>query len=82
MIITGHRSRSKVMGQLSFTCQKCQQKTYHEVTRVQRHFTLFWIPIIPLAKLTTTRCNNCGYKSYLDNKKADEWLGQPAGAAK
>jgi ribosomal protein L37E len=76
MIVTGYRSRNRVMGQLSYTCDKCQQKSYHTLVRTRRFFTVFWIPVIPLAKITTTRCNVCGFQTYIDNKKADELLPQ------
>lgn len=74
MIVMGHRTRGRVMGQLSYTCTKCQQKTYHTLVRNRRFFTVFWIPVIPMAKFTTTRCNVCGYQTYFDNKKADEYF--------
>lgn len=76
MIITGYRTRNNVMGQLMYTCDKCQQKTYHTIVRTRRSFTAFWIPLFPIAKLTTTRCNVCGFQTYFDNKKADELFPQ------
>lgn len=77
MIVTGQRKRTTPMGQLVIRCPKCRKQGYHEIARVQRHFTLFWIPLFPLGKVTTAVCNNCGYKSYLSNQKADELLGAP-----
>ncbi len=76
MIVTGYRSRNRVMGQLSYSCDKCGKTTFHTLTRVRKHFTVFWIPLIPLAKITTTRCNVCGFQTYIDNKRADELLPQ------
>jgi hypothetical protein len=40
--------------------------------------TVFWIPIFPITKATTARCNLCGFQEKLDNKKADELLPQGA----
>lgn len=79
MIVTGYRSRNRVMGQLSYPCDKCGKPTFHTLVRTQKHFTVFWIPLIPLAKITTTRCNVCGFQTYFDNKRADELLPQAAG---
>lgn len=78
MIVTGYRTRNNVMGQLSYPCDKCQQQTYHTFVRTRRFFTAFWIPIMPISKVTTTRCNVCGYQTKFDNKKADELLPQAA----
>ena len=76
MIITGYRTRNTVLGQVKYGCDKCQQRTFHTLVRPRRNFTVFWIPLFPLAKLTTTRCNVCGFQTYFDNKKADELFPQ------
>lgn len=81
MLITGYRSRGKPMGQLRFTCTKCGQNSFHQVVRMERHFTVFWIPLFPIAKFTTLTCNNCGYKSSLKNDQADKLLAQAGVAA-
>lgn len=77
MIIYGYRSRNKVMGQLPYVCPQCKRNGYHAVVRTSRYFTLFWIPIIPIGKSTTARCNLCGYQEKVDNKRADAMLAQP-----
>jgi ribosomal protein L37E len=76
MIISGYRTRSNVLGQLKYTCDKCQQRTYHTFVRTRRSFTVFWVPLFPIAKVTTTRCHVCGFQTYFDNKKADEYFPQ------
>jgi len=81
MIIYGYRSRNKVMGQLPYVCPQCQRNGYHSVVRTSRYFTLFWIPIIPIGKSTTARCNLCGYQEKVDNKRADAMLAQPQPSA-
>ena len=72
MIVMGYRTRGKVLGQVSYPCAKCQQTTYHTLVRNRRFFTVFWIPIIPIAKSTISRCNICGLQTRFDNAKADE----------
>ena len=73
MIISGYRTRSNVLGQLKYTCDKCQQRTYHTFVRTRRTHGLLE-PFFPIAKVTTTRCNVCGFQTYFDNKKADEYF--------
>lgn len=72
MIVYGYRTKNKVLGQLQYGCQKCQRNAFHGVVRSTRWVTLFWIPVIPFNKYTTTRCQLCGYQEKVDNKRADE----------
>lgn len=81
MIIYGYRSRNKVMGQVPYVCPQCKRNGYHTVVRTSRHFTLFWIPLIPVGSTTTARCNLCGFQEKVDNKQADALLAQPQPAA-
>jgi hypothetical protein len=76
MIVYGYRTRNKVMGQVQYTCQQCHQNSYHAVVRTRRWVTLFWIPVVPISKSTTARCNMCGYQEKVDNKQADAMLPQ------
>ena len=71
MVIVGNRRRSKVMGQLRYTCKKCQQDAFHSVVRTRLMFTAFFIPLFPIGKYTTARCNLCGYQEKLNNKEMD-----------
>jgi uncharacterized Zn finger protein len=66
------------MGQLQYPCAHCQQNSFHAVVRSRKWMTVFWIPIFPITKATTARCNLCGFQEKLDNKKADELLPQGA----
>jgi hypothetical protein len=81
MIIVGNRRRNKVMGQVRYTCKKCQQNSFHGIVRSRMYFTLFFVPIFPLNKITTSRCGLCGYQEYVNNKEMDEYFAkQGAGA--
>ena len=81
MIIYGYRRRNKVLGQVPYVCPQCKRNGYHAVVRTSRHFTLFWIPLIPMGSTTTARCNLCGYQEKVNNKQADAMLAQPQPAA-
>lgn len=78
MIIWGYRTRNNVMGQLPYVCRQCGRNGYHAVVRTSRYFTLFFIPIFPIGKSTTARCNLCGFQEKVDNARADALLAQPA----
>jgi ribosomal protein L37E len=71
MIIIGSRANNKVMGQQQYPCSRCGQNSYHTIVRSRRWFTLFFLPVIPINKSTTSRCNLCGYQTAIDNEQAD-----------
>jgi len=76
MIVYGLRTRSRMLGQISAVCPKCQRNTYHTVARATRWFTLFWIPIFPFRTITSARCNLCGLQQKVDGKQVDAILAQ------
>lgn len=76
VIISGRRQQNKVMGQVLHTCSRCKRQAYHTLVRSQRWFILYFVPIIPLKKTTTLRCNLCGFLSMINNKEADAWFQQ------
>ena len=78
MIVYGFRTRNNVLGQTQYVCQRCQQNAFHSVVRTKRLITLFWIPLIPISKSTTARCNMCGFQEKVDNKQADAMFVQTA----
>jgi Flp pilus assembly protein TadD len=80
-IIYGLRSKNKVMGQQVYLCSSCQRQSYHTIVRSRRWFTLYFIPIIPMRKSTTSRCNLCGYQELISNEQADAWFTQAQSGA-
>ena len=78
MIVWGIRSKGRVLGQLRYTCPKCQQNAYHTVVRTQRKFSLFFIPLFPIGSSTSSTCNVCGFRQGLKNDQADQLLAQAA----
>ena len=73
-IIFGSRNNNNVMGQTQFVCPQCRREAYHTVVRSSRWFTLYFIPVIPLGKTTTARCNLCGFRGQISNEQADSWF--------
>ena len=78
-IIFGTRRKNRVMGQKQITCSSCKRSSYHAVVRSRSWFALYFIPVIPMTKTTTIRCNLCGFQSQINNEQADAWFpqGQP-----
>ena len=75
-IIFGSRSKNKVLGQVQYPCPRCGRMAFHTLVRSQRWFALYFIPIIPMSKRTTARCNLCGYQAQIDNNQADAMVSQ------
>ena len=73
-IIFGSNVKNKVLGQLYSRCPRCGREGYQTGVRSQRWFTLYFLPVIPMRKSTTLRCNFCGYQRQVDNKQADAWF--------
>jgi tetratricopeptide (TPR) repeat protein len=73
-IIFGSRNNNNVMGQTQFVCPQCRRQAYHTVVRSSRWFTLYFIPVIPMGKTTTARCNLCGFRGQISNEQADSWF--------
>ena len=75
-IIFGSRSKNSVMGQIQYPCSRCGRMAYHTIVRSRRWFTLYFLPVVPIGKSTTARCNLCGYQQLIDNDQADAWFQQ------
>lgn len=64
MLIYGHRSRETLLGTRSFYCPRCQAQTPARHIRVDRWFTLFFIPLFKIATLgDLLECQTC-YGAY------------------
>ena len=56
----GTRRKAKVLGQMERRCSKCTKPTMHSAIESRQWFTLFFIPVIPLASNYAVCCNLCG----------------------
>lgn len=85
-IILGSRSTNKVLGQVRYPCSRCRQNSYHVVVLGRSWFTLYFIPLIPLGKSFSSRCNLCGYREGIPESQVRAWFpedqGVPAGPQK
>lgn len=80
MILYGYRTRNTVLGQIQYICQQCHQNAFHSVVRTKYLFTLFFVPLFPIRKKTTARCNLCGFQEKVDNKQADAMFANTGAA--
>ncbi len=60
LIIWGSRGVVKTAGQGHFHCPRCQQTTPYQHKKVQRYFTLYFIPLFPIATSAEyVECAHC-----------------------
>ncbi|MCB1040221.1 MAG: zinc-ribbon domain-containing protein [Acidimicrobiales bacterium] len=60
LIIFGTKVRTKVLRALVFACPNCRTDRRGVVLLLRRWFTLFFIPIVPMAKIgEAVRCETC-----------------------
>lgn len=57
--IFGLRSRANVMGAQVLDCAHCGTQQLHQVVRIRRFFTLFFIPLIPFPSTYRAVCTVC-----------------------
>jgi hypothetical protein len=63
MIIWGSKGKESTIGTGQFFCPRCQRTVDFQHQRVQRYFTLYFIPLFPTATLGEyIACRSCGGK--------------------
>lgn len=71
-ILFGFRSMRKSLGTCFMLCSRCHRPCAHAVVRMQRWFTLFFIPIFPFKTTYLTSCAMCGSAFKIDRAKAEQ----------
>jgi hypothetical protein len=72
MIIFGFRSYVRLLAMLTLVCGACHNPAAHRVVQVTRKFTLFFIPLFPIAISRHTTCSYCGTTSKLSKEAAQQ----------
>lgn len=73
MIIYGYRHRNISLGSGEFQCPRCQMPRTYEYINVVRYFTLFFIALFPLGRLSSyIECQTCRTAF-----KPEELIGSP-----
>lgn len=60
MIIWGSKGKTKIIGQGTFYCPRCQVKRFYKHHQVGKYFTLYFIPLFQTSKLGEyIECQTC-----------------------
>lgn len=63
IILFGTTNKEQACGGGTFTCPACRQPARYVEKKVRRHFTLFFIPVLPLDEQGRyIECRGCGAK--------------------
>jgi hypothetical protein len=71
MILFGFRARRKRLGAVFNECAQCHRACSQVVAKVQRWFTLFFIPIFPFSTKYYTVCSMCSGATKIDRARAE-----------
>lgn len=84
MIIYGYRRKIHDLTTATYLCGRCNNPTAHALRRAVTKFTLFFIPLFPIASRYFTVCTFCGATNKLTKAQAmqvQEMNAQQAAAA-
>ena len=84
MIIYGHRQREVDVATGEFYCPRCQARRTFKQKRIERYFTLFFIPLFRIARLGEyVECQTCftTFKTDVLDSSAAEQAVREGGAA-
>lgn len=74
MIIFGSRGTTRFVASLFFVCSICGTPAAHQLYRVRRWFTLFFLPIFPLGHgKYVEQCAMCGGSVQLAREQAEQF---------
>ena len=74
IILFGTRRKTANLGRAMHGCPRCNQQSWFNYARTSRHFTLFFIPLIPLGSTTHAVCGSCGFAQTVPTATADQVL--------
>lgn len=70
MIILGYRNNPKFFGFAdNFECPKCFNRSNWQLLKLEKYFTLFFIPIIPTGNEYSLICEYCDYQEFLNKNE-------------
>ncbi len=74
MIIFGTRGYLRMLAIVTFVCQNCHNPAAQRVINRVTKFTLFFIPLFPVASSYATTCTYCGASTKIDKATAERYL--------
>jgi hypothetical protein len=67
MIIIGHKTNPQLLGTVdNFECPYCLRHVNWQLLKVEKHFTLFFIPVIPAGNVFSLICEHCNHQETLN----------------
>lgn len=78
MIIFGTRVATRLLATLRLLCPNCRQQAAHHVTQRVTKFTLFFVPLFPISRSTSTTCTYCGYTAEVPKDQVEPLVAQAA----
>jgi len=71
IIIWGTRASKKILGDTAvYSCNNCNNANPHQIVRVMKWFTLFWIPIFPFSIKHFITCPICSHDVQINKDQA------------
>lgn len=80
MIIFGTRAYLYQLAILTLVCGHCGNPAAHTLRKRVTKFTLFFVPLFPIAVKHTLQCTFCGMEQKVAKEQAEQLQAQAAGA--
>lgn len=71
LIIFGVTGRTHLLGTISVVCEYCGHQGAHHVSKHVRRFSVFFVPLIPLATQYEDTCTVCGRVRPVTREQAE-----------
>ena len=68
----GHGTKKNYGATLAITCPNCKNKTWLQLSRNRKWFTLFFIPVIPYSTKHLLCCDVCSHGVILNGEKVQK----------
>lgn len=71
LIIFGLSTRTQIAATMAMICERCGQYGAHNLARLTRRFTIFFIPLIPVGSRYEDTCTVCGRVRTIPRDEAE-----------
>ncbi|MHB9859888.1 zinc-ribbon domain-containing protein [Streptomyces sp. YIM S03343] len=78
MIIFGTKGYLYQLAVLTLVCGRCGNPAAHTLRKRVTKFTLFFVPLFPLAVKYATQCTFCGLEQKIAKEQAEQLQAQAA----
>jgi hypothetical protein len=81
IILFGTRPKVRTVGHLTLQCPSCGVTCAQALRDTRRHFTLFFVPVVPVSRTASLVCSSCGQARKIDKATAEQMTRYLAGDA-